>query len=89
MAALTIAFKSALERIGFNASTQESIVYQGFASINSLADVDEEHISGMIKHLGHWPGPAPVAPAPAVAFPYLSVQKLRAMRYWVLGKDDR
>jgi hypothetical protein len=86
MAALTIAFKSALERIGFNASTQESIVYQGFASINSLADVDEEHISGMIKHLGHWPGPAPVAPAPAVAFPYLSVQKLRAMRYWVLGR---
>ena len=84
-AAQTTAFRNALGRIGMNVATRNAIVDNGFASILDLATVQDEDLDKLPKHLDSWKDPA-AAPNAQVRIPFLSLQKLKAMRYWVLAQ---
>jgi hypothetical protein len=89
LATRTAAFTNALLRIGFNQPTVNAVNAEGFATVTDLLAISEEQIKAMIKHIGSWQERiAPVAPAagaaapPAVNFPFLVVQRLKAFWYW-------
>jgi hypothetical protein len=82
---VTIAFKAALGRIGFNAATQDAIVENGFNSIDDLGTTDEKSLNYLPKHLATWRDPAAPA-ADQVRVPFVAMEKLKAMRYWVLAQ---
>ena len=84
-AAQTTAFRNALGRIGMNAATRNAIIDNGFASILDLATVQDEDLDKLPKHLDSWKDPA-AAPNAQVRIPFLSLQKLKATRYWVLAQ---
>ena len=84
-AAQTTAFRNALGRIGMNVATRNAIIDNGFASILDLATVQAEDLDKLPKHLDSWKDPA-AAPNAQVRIPFLSLQKLKAMRYWVLAQ---
>jgi hypothetical protein len=72
------AFTDALGRIGINAATRAAIVENGFQTI--LEDLDK-----LPKHLEAWHNPT-AAPGAQVRLPFVSLTKLKAMRYWVLAQ---
>jgi sulfur carrier protein ThiS len=79
-------FTDALTRIGFNASTVVVINNEGFTNINHLLSISEDQIDKMVKHMGNWHDRNVVAPAADVPvnFPFLVMQKLKALHYWAL-----
>lgn len=80
-----VAFRAALGRIGFNDATQIAIVENGFATITDLATTDEKSLNYLGKHLLSWANNN-VPAADQVRVPFLALQKLKAMRYWVLAQ---
>jgi hypothetical protein len=79
------AFGAALGRIGINPATRAAISDNGFATILDLATVQEEDLDRLPKHLEAWRNPA--APAnQQVRIPFVSLKKLKAMRYWVVAQ---
>ena len=44
-------FRSALERIGFNAPTQQFMIDNDFTNISSLATVSDTDVKELIKHI--------------------------------------
>jgi hypothetical protein len=92
MAAPANAFRSALQRIGINAPTRAAINENGFETIMDLATVQEDDLDRLPKHLEAWKDPT-AGPNNQVRIPFVSLKKLKAMRYWVLaqrciGVDD-
>jgi hypothetical protein len=78
-------FRAALGRIGINAPTRVAIAENGFATISDLATVQDEDLDKLPKHLEAWRVPnAP--PNAQVRIPFVSLTKLKAMRYWVLAQ---
>jgi hypothetical protein len=80
-----VAFRAALGRIGFNVATQTAIVENGFATIEDLAITDEKSLNYLAKHLLAWRVPN-ARPDDQVRAPFLAMEKLKAMRYWVLAQ---
>ena len=75
--------------IGFNASTCQKIIDNGFNTISSLSTVGNEELSDLVKHIGRCKGTPPLVvdgqPDPVtINLPYISVKKLRPMRMWVI-----
>lgn len=78
-------FRAALGRIGINVATRTAIAENGFATILDLATVQDEDLDKLPKHLEAWRVPnAP--PNAQVRIPFVSLTKLKAMRYWVLAQ---
>jgi hypothetical protein len=76
-------FRAALGHIGINAPTCVAIAENGFATISDLATVQDEDLDSLPKHLESWRLPN-AAPNAQVRIPFVSLSKLKAMRYWVL-----
>ena len=83
--AVRASFTQALERIGFNAPTRAAMVDNGFTTILDLASVQEADLDRLPKHLESWRNPT-AAPHAQVRIPFVSLSKLKAMRYWVLAQ---
>jgi hypothetical protein len=93
----TVAFRAALGRIGFNPATADGIVGQGYDSIDSLTTLTGDKDVGTLDKpmMNGWRvPPAPAAAVAAVApvpvnlmMPYLSVQKVKTMRYYSRLRD--
>jgi hypothetical protein len=79
------AFRNALGRIGFNVATRNAINENGFETILDLATVQEEDLDRLPKHLEAWRIPEAGANQ-QVRIPFVSLKKLKAMRYWVLAQ---
>ena len=77
------AFTNALNRIGINAATRAAIVENGFQTILDLVTVQDDDLDKLPKHLEAWRDPV-AAPNAQVRIPFVSLTKLKAMRYWVL-----
>lgn len=84
-AAARTAFTNALGRIGINAATRAAIVENGFQTILDLVTVQDEDLDKLPKHLEAWRNPT-AAPGAQVRIPFVSLTKLKAMRYWVLAQ---
>ncbi|KAI2507354.1 hypothetical protein MHU86_7074 [Fragilaria crotonensis] len=82
---MATAFRAALTRIGINAATRNAINENGFNTVQDLVSVQDEDLNKLPKHLEAWKDPR----APAnnqVRIPFVSLTKLKAMRYWVLAQ---
>ena len=82
---MAAAFRAALTRIGINAATRAAINENGFNTVQDLVSVQDEDLDKLPKHLEAWKDPQ----APAnnqVRIPFVSLTKLKAMRYWVLAQ---
>ena len=79
------AFTNALVRIGINAATRTAIAENGFQTILDLVTVQDEDLDKLPKHLDAWRNPT-AAPGAQVRIPFVSLTKLKAMRYWVLAQ---
>ena len=79
------AFTAALGRIGINPATRVAIAENGFVTILDLATVQDEDLDKLAKHLEAWRNPN-AAPNAQVRIPFVSLTKLKAMRYWVLAQ---
>ena len=79
------AFRSALQRIGINAPTRAAINENGFLTIEDLATVQEADLDRLPKHLEAWRNPGAAA-ANQVRIPFVSLKKLKAMRYWIIAQ---
>ena len=89
----TALFVEALVRIGFNTVTADEIVANGFGSIDILRSLEDKDIDDLVRHIGRWRGQdkptrtqrgAVITPVPVqISLPFLSINKLKAMRYWV------
>jgi hypothetical protein len=86
MAANAVTFRSALERIGLNAATRTAFNENGFNEILDLITVQEDDLDRLPKHLESWRDAA-APPENQVRVPFVSLQKLKAMRYWVLSQQ--
>jgi hypothetical protein len=84
-AARETAFRNALSRIGINAATRTAIVENGFITIQDLIDVQDKDLDKLPKHLESWRVPNANQNA-QVRIPFLSLTKLKAMRYWFLAQ---
>jgi hypothetical protein len=78
-------FRAALGRIGINVATRTAIAENGFATILDLATVQDEDLDKLPKHLEAWRVPN-AGPNAQVRIPFVSLTKLKAMRYWVLAQ---
>ena len=78
-------FRTALGRIGINVATRNAIAENGFTTILDLITVQDEDLDKLPKHLDAWRNPA-AAPGLQVRIPFVSLTKLKAMRYWVLAQ---
>lgn len=85
MAANATAFRNALTRIGINAATRTAITENGFVTIQDLVAVQDKDLDKLPKHLEAWRVPNANQNA-QVRIPFLSLTKLKAMRYWVLAQ---
>lgn len=85
MAANATAFRNALTRIGINAATRTAIIENGFVTIQDLVAVQDKDLDKLPKHLEAWRVPNANQNA-QVRIPFLSLTKLKAMRYWVLAQ---
>jgi hypothetical protein len=85
MAANATAFRNALTRIGINVATRTAIIENGFITIQDLVSVQDKDLDKLPKHLEAWRVPN-AAPNAQVRIPFLSLTKLKAMRYWVLAQ---
>ncbi|KAI2502113.1 hypothetical protein MHU86_12343 [Fragilaria crotonensis] len=79
------AFRNALTRIGINLATRTAIIENGFVTIQDLISVHDKDLDKLPKHLEAWRVPN-AAPNAQVRIPFLSLTKLKAMRYWVLAQ---
>jgi hypothetical protein len=77
-------FCAALGRIGINVATRTAIAKNGFATILDLESVQDKDLDKLPKHLEAWKVPA-APPNAQVRIPFVSLTKLKAMRYWVLS----
>jgi hypothetical protein len=84
-AASAIAFRNALTRIGINIATRNAIIENGFITIQDLVSVQDKDLDKLPKHLEAWRVPN-ANPNAQVRIPFLSLTKLKAMRYWVLAQ---
>jgi hypothetical protein len=57
----------------------------GFETILDLATVQDEDLDKLPKHLEAWRDPA-AGPNNQVRIPFVSLKKLKAMRFWVLAQ---
>jgi hypothetical protein len=57
----------------------------GLTDISVLIDTDEESLHQLGKHMMAWRGTT-VPPADQVKIPFVSLQKLKAMRFWALAQ---
>ena len=73
-------FEEIIFELGFNEATAEILLNQGLDSAASLVTLTETQIDDMIRHVSR------AYPPPQAAFPFLSVQKLKAFRYWFAMK---
>jgi hypothetical protein len=83
--AANIAFTQALQRCGFNAETAATIVNEGFADMETLTGVEDADIDGMIKNVREsrrMIGAGGAGVGVNITFPFLAIQKLKAMRAW-------
>ena len=80
-----VAFRAALQRIGFNVATQNAINENGFDTIVDLVSVSEADLDRLPKHLESWRDPD-LDPEDQVRVPFVSLKRLKAMRYWVLSQ---
>ena len=83
--AAAVAFRNALTRIGINAATRAAISDNGFVTAQDLVSVDDKDLDKLPKHLEAWRVPG-AAPAAQVRIPFLSLTKLKALRYWILAQ---
>mgnify|MGYP001285120614 FL=1 len=79
------AFRNALTRIGFNQNTCAALGENGFMTIMDLVKVQESDLDKLPKYLEAWRDPN-AAPGDQVRLPFVSLMKLKAMRYWVLSE---
>jgi hypothetical protein len=79
------AFRNALTRIGINLSTRAAIIENGFITIQDLVSVQDKDLDKLPKHLEAWRVPN-AHPNAQVCIPFLSLTRLKAMRYWVLAQ---
>jgi len=79
------AFRNALTRIGFNQNTCAALGENGFMTIMDLVKVQESDLDKLPKYLARWRDPN-AAPGDQVRLPFVSLMKLKAMRYWVLSE---
>ena len=79
------AFRNALTRMGINLPTRTAIIENGFITVHDLVSVQDKDLDKLPKHLEAWrvPGAPPNA---QVRIPFLSLTKLKALRYWVLAQ---
>jgi hypothetical protein len=84
-AASATAFRNALTRIGINIATRTAIIENGFITIQDLVSVQDKDLDKLPKHLEAWRIPD-ANPNAQVRIPFLSLTKLKAMRYWVLAQ---
>jgi hypothetical protein len=80
-----VAFHAALQWIGFNVATQNAINENGFDTIVDLVSVSEEDLDRLPKHLKSWRDPD-LDLEDQVRVPFVSLKRLKAMRYWVLSQ---
>ena len=83
--AAAVAFRNALTRIGINAATRAAISENGFVTAQDLVSIDDKDLDKLPKHLEAWRVPGAVANA-QVRIPFLSLTKLKALRYWILAQ---
>jgi hypothetical protein len=82
----TVAFCAALTCcIGFNDPTQVALNQNGFNTILDLSTVHESDLDRLPKHLDEWHD-SNAAPQDQVRIPFVSLKKLKAMRYWALSE---
>lgn len=80
-----VAFRAALARIGFNDPTQLALNQNGFETLADLLTVHESDLDKLPKHLDAWRD-TNAAPQDQVRIPFVSLKKLKAMRYWALSE---
>jgi hypothetical protein len=80
-----VAFRAALQQIGFNATTQNAINENSFDTIVDLVSVSKKDPDRLPKHLESWHD-ADLGPEDQVCVPFMSLKRLKAMRYWVLSQ---
>ena len=84
--ASAIVFRNALTRVGINAATRAAIRNNGFVTAQDLVSVDNKDLDKLPKQLeACWRVPG-AAPAAQVRIPFLSLTKLKAVRYWILAQ---
>jgi hypothetical protein len=83
--AAATAFRNALTRIGINAATRAAIAENGFVTVQDLVSIQDKDLDKLPKHLEAWRIPGAAANA-QVRIPFLSLTKLKALRYWVLAQ---
>jgi hypothetical protein len=85
-AARAATFEAVLTCIGFNATTVTAVGEEGFSTITDLLSISADQIDKMVKRMGNWCDRtvAVVPPTPPVNFPFLGVQKLKALHNWAL-----
>ena len=79
------AFRNALTRIGINLATRTAINENGFNTVQDLVSVQDKDLDKLPKHLEAWRVPN-AAPNAQVRIPFLSLTRLKALRYWVLAQ---
>ena len=75
-----VAFRAALQQIGFNVATQEAINENGFETMEDLVSISEEDLDRLPKHLESWRDPD-LDPEYKVRVPFVSLKCCKAMRY--------
>ena len=84
-AAAATAFRNALTRIGINAATRAAIAENGFVTVQDLVSIQDKDLDKLPKHLEAWRIPG-AAPGAQIRIPFLSLTKLKSLRYWVLAQ---
>jgi hypothetical protein len=79
------AFRAALGRIGFNAPMRVAINENGLQTIIDLVKVQDEDLDKLNEHLKGWRDPV-AGPNAQVWIPFVSLIKLKVMRYWVISQ---
>jgi hypothetical protein len=79
------AFRNALTPIGINQATRTAIIENGFITVQDLVSVQDMDLDKLPKHLEALRVPN-ANPNAQVRIPFLSLTKLKAMRYWVLAQ---
>ena len=80
-----LAFRNALGRIGINAPTRAAIQGNGYETIGDLAVTEESTLNHLPKYLHVWHIPNAL-PAQQVRLGIVPLEKIKAMRYWVLAQ---
>jgi hypothetical protein len=76
------AFNAALLRCGFNADKADQITQEGFDTLETLADVEEDDVDGMIKSIREMQRVLGAQAQGNITFPFLAIRRLKAMCHW-------